>query len=260
MLHSRACRLATGLTAGLLLSASAPAAPNAPVFAPPASGVPVPEDAGSGDAVTDLDLPSPLLDDQRPGVPEITAPGLDPALLDLALTSLACARREGVADGPQAEKILSIIDFRLPSTARRLWVLDLEHASTLFVERVAHGRTTGEDVASHFSNVPHSNASSVGLFRTGETYTGQHGRSLRLDGLEPGFNDAARARGIVVHAAEYCTPEHVDTYGRLGRSQGCPALDPAVSTAVIDTIRDGTLLFAYYPESDWLEKSRFMHC
>lgn len=252
MLHSRACRLATGLTAGLLLSASAPAAPNG--FD---TDVPVSEDAA-----TDLDRPSSdlLVDGGIPGLPEITAPGLDPALLDLALTSLACARREGVADGPQAEKILSIIDFRLPSTARRLWVLDLEHASTLFVERVAHGRTTGEDVASHFSNVPHSNASSVGLFRTGETYTGQHGRSLRLDGLEPGFNDAARARGIVVHAAEYCTPEHVDTYGRLGRSQGCPALDPAVSTAVIDTIRDGTLLFAYYPESDWLEKSRFMHC
>lgn len=248
MLHSRARRLATGLIAGLLLSASAPAAPNAPV----------PEDAvvdtGSGDAVTDLDL-SPLLD-----LPQISAPGLDPALLDLALTSLSCARREGVADSPQAEKILSIIDYRLPSTARRLWVLDLEHASTLFVERVAHGRTTGEDIASHFSNVPHSNASSVGLFRTGETYTGQHGRSLRLDGLEPGFNDAARARGIVVHAADYCTSEHVDTYGRLGRSQGCPALDPGVSTAVIDTIQGGTLLFAYYPESDWLETSRFMHC
>ena len=165
-----------------------------------------------------------------------------------------------MADGGQAGKVLSIIDYSLPSTAPRLWVLDLEQGSTLFVERVAHGRNTGENLATQFSNVPASNESSVGLFRTGETYTGKHGLSLRLDGLEPGFNDAARARGIVVHGADYCTPEHVDTYGRLGRSQGCPALAPAVSSAVIDTIRDGTLLFAYFPEADWLAGSALMHC
>ena len=203
----------------------------------------------------------PVLVDLGPVEPAgFGAPGLDPKLLALAIDSLACAQGAGLAEGDQAASVLSIIDFRLPSTAPRLWVLDLVHHTTLFVERVAHGRTTGEDLAVKFSNTPHSNASSVGLFRTGETYIGKHGRSLRLDGLEPGFNDNARSRGIVVHAADYCTAEHVDAYGRLGRSQGCPALDPGVSAAVIDTIRDGTLLFAYFPEADWLATSRFLHC
>ena len=242
--------LTAALAAALLLAATAaPAADRATSALPMASGP----------ASTVASLADGLVVDRPVAAARLSAPGLDPALLDLALSSLDCARRAGVADD-RADKVLSIIDYRLPSTAPRLWVLDLEHGSTLFVERVAHGRSTGENIATHFSNVPESNASSVGLFRTGETYMGKHGLSLRLDGLEPGFNDEARARGIVVHGADYCTAEHVDTYGRLGRSQGCPALDPGVSSAVIDTVRDGTLLFAYFPEADWLARSAFMHC
>jgi hypothetical protein len=187
----------------------------------------------------------------------VAAPGLDPEVLDLALDAVDCARERGVVDDAH---VLSVIDFRLPSTERRLWVIDLDKREAVFVERVAHGRNTGEDLASAFSNRPGSNQSSVGLFRTGETYVGKHGRSLRLDGLEPGFNDRARQRAIVVHGATYCTLDHVMKWGRLGRSEGCPALDPAVTDAVIDTIRDGSLLFAYYPVQEWLGASRFLSC
>lgn len=185
--------------------------------------------------------------------------GLDPAVLDLALGALACARQAGTA-GDRADHVLSVIDFRLPSTAPRLWVIDLDSGAALFTERVSHGRNTGEDAAVSFSNIPGSNQSSLGLFRTGEIYVGKHGRSMKLDGLEVGFNDRARDRAIVVHAASYCTAGHVAQWGRLGRSQGCPALDPAVSDAVIDTIRDGTLLFAYYPDPDWLSGSAALRC
>jgi hypothetical protein len=184
-------------------------------------------------------------------------PGLDPALLGLALAATGCAEEAGVVGDART---LTVIDFRLPSTEPRLWVLDLVHHTALFHERVAHGRNTGEDLAVAFSNRAGSNESSVGLYRTGETYSGRHGRALRLDGLEPGFNDHARDRGIVVHAADYCTSEHVDRWGRLGRSEGCPALDPAVSNAVIDVIADGTPLFAYYPEPGWLAGSAFLTC
>ena len=187
-------------------------------------------------------------------------PGLDPEVLDLALGSYACAKRAGQVSGERAAKVISVIDFRLPSSEPRLWVLDLATGETLFRERVAHGRTTGDDMAVSFSNTPHSNASSVGVYRTGETYTGRHGLSMRLDGLEPGYNDAARDRGIVVHGADYCTPDHVQRWGRLGRSQGCPALDPRVSADVIETIRDGTLIFAYFPQPDWLANSAFLRC
>ncbi|MDP2313096.1 MAG: murein L,D-transpeptidase catalytic domain family protein [Pseudomonadota bacterium] len=191
--------------------------------------------------------------------PPVSAPGLDPAVLDLALGSLACARQSGTAGEPAAN-VFSVIDFSLPSTARRLWVIDLDTGATLRTERVAHGRNTGEDDAVAFSNIPGSNQSSLGLYRTAEVYVGKHGRSLKLDGLEPGFNDRARDRAIVVHGASYCTGEHVARWGRLGRSQGCPALDPAISDAVIDTIRDGTLVFAYYPDPTWLSGSSFLHC
>lgn len=191
--------------------------------------------------------------------PLVDAPGLDPRVLDLALRARECARKGGAAT-ERADSVLSVIDFSRPSSEPRLWVLDLASGTTLYNERVAHGRTTGDLDATRFSNVPGSNASSVGLYRTAETYVGKHGRSLRLDGLDPGWNDRARDRAIVVHGASYCTLDHVEKWGRLGRSQGCPALDPAVTDAVIDTIRGGTLLFAYYPDADWLAGSSWLAC
>lgn len=181
-------------------------------------------------------------------------------VLAQALRARACAGEVGERPPPEGRDVLSIIDFSRPSTEPRMWVVDLDEGKVLFRLRVAHGRASGEDRATWFSNELGSNASSLGLFRTAEVYQGRHGRSLRLDGLEPGTNDRARERGIVVHSAPYCTPEHVARWGRLGRSQGCPALDPEVTDAVIDTIRDGTLLFAWYPDPEWQARSPLLSC
>lgn len=182
---------------------------------------------------------------------------LDPGVLELAMTALDRARDAGDVSS-RRDHVLTIIDFSLPSTKRRLWVIDLEATEILFHELVAHGQNTGSNRARHFSNEEGSHQSSLGVFRTGRTYRGKHGRSLKLDGLEPGFNDAARDRAIVVHAADYVTDDFIAANSRLGRSWGCPALDPAVAQDVIDAIRGGTLLVAYYPDDGWLEGSSYL--
>jgi hypothetical protein len=184
------------------------------------------------------------------------AAGVPSVPLRAALRAYACGRARGEFQAP----VLTLVDYALPSTERRLWVLDLEAGSVRFHELVAHGRESGLRDAQRFSNVPGSRQSSLGLFRTGETYLGRHGYSLRLVGLEPGTNDLAQERAIVIHGANYATAEFAALHGRLGRSWGCPALDPAVHRAVIDTIRGGTALFAYHPDPDWLESSPFLRC
>ena len=130
----------------------------------------------------------------------------------------------------------------------------------LFNELVAHGRNTGENLSVHFSDTLNSRQSSIGLFVTDETYVGSNGYSLRLDGLEPGFNSRARERAIVMHGAPYVNSEIAKAQGRIGRSWGCPALREAVARDVIDTIRGGGVIFSYYPDSDWLKTSRFLNC
>jgi hypothetical protein len=186
--------------------------------------------------------------------------GLAPELFDRAQSAWRCAVDAGEVRQPRGRRILTVIDYSRRSGQRRLWVLDLEQGELLFSELVAHGKNTGADRARHFSNREGSNQSSLGLFRTAETYRGKHGYSLRLDGLEPGINDAARDRAIVMHGADYATDSFVAKHGRLGRSWGCPALDPAISADVIDTIAGGTLLFAWHPDGDWQEESRFLDC
>jgi hypothetical protein len=183
------------------------------------------------------------------------APTLDRAVLELALRATSCAERSGQLRRPS---ILTVIDYSLPSTARRLWVLDLARRRLLHEELVAHGRGSGENVAMRFSNEPGSRQSSVGLFVTGDTYVGRHGRSLRLHGLEPGVNDRAFDRAVVVHAAPYVSERFVARHGRIGRSWGCPALAPEVAPRVIDTIRGGSAIFAYHPQRDWLQMSPFL--
>lgn len=182
--------------------------------------------------------------------------GLPPEPLRLGLRAFVCGRAQGLFDEP----ILTLIDYSRPSSERRLWVLDLERGEIRFHERVAHGRESGLRFARAFSNVAGSLQSSLGLFRTAETYVGRHGYSLRLDGMEPGVNDRARERAIVVHGADYATSDFASLHGRLGRSWGCPALDPTVSRPLIDTIRDGTALFAYYPDDAWLAASPYLRC
>jgi hypothetical protein len=169
--------------------------------------------------------------------------GLRPEVLRLALR----ARDRVVASGLESRPVLTVIDYSLASRDRRLWVLDLAHARVLAHELVAHGRRTGDDRASRFSNQPGSLQSSLGTFVTGSVYRGTHGLALRLRGLDPGLNDRAEARGIVMHGAPYVSAASVAMLGRLGRSQGCPALSPVAAARVIQLIRDGSVLFAYYP-------------
>jgi hypothetical protein len=130
----------------------------------------------------------------------------------------------------------------------------------MFQELVAHGRNTGEGLAERFSNVEGSKMSSIGLYKTAETYYGSNGYSLRLRGLDPGFNDNALSRAIVMHGAPYVSQAIADRLGRLGRSWGCPAVRQEVARTVIDTLKGGALLFAYYPDRNWLSGSPFFKC
>ena len=168
--------------------------------------------------------------------------GLSPKVLSRALDAVAAARSRGLSG---REDLLTVIDYSLPSTRPRLWVLDLAKGKVLFRELVAHGQGSGDNYATRFSNLPDSHQSSLGLFLTGGTYTGGNGYSLKLRGLESGVNDLAESRYIVMHGAWYVSPEHARTHGRIGRSWGCPALPQESAGPVIDTIKDGSFLFVY---------------
>jgi L,D-transpeptidase-like protein len=185
----------------------------------------------------------------------LAAPGLDAKVLNLALAAHDKAASEGLLANPN---VLTVIDYSKPSVDPRFWVFDLASHKLLFEELVAHGRNSGDNIATRFSNAESSLESSLGLYVTSNVYMGKHGRSLKLNGLERGWNDNALARGIVVHAADYVTQAFATTEGRLGRSWGCPALNPAVAAKVIDVIKGGTAMFAYYPDSTWLSSSQFL--
>lgn len=144
------------------------------------------------------------------------------------------------------KKYVTIVDFSLSSTKKRMWVIDIENNSILFHSLVAHGRNSGHEYASSFSNKPESHQSSLGFYATGETYYGKHGYSLRLDGLEKGVNNNARKRAIVIHGASYVSDSFISTNGRLGRSFGCPSLPEEDSKAIIDVIKDKSCLYIHY--------------
>ena len=185
------------------------------------------------------------------------APAANPKVLALAARAAECARKQGVLD---SLRHLAVIDYSLPSTQPRLWVFDLEHGRLMFQELVAHGRNTGEARSERFSNSEGSHMSSIGLFKTLQPYYGSNGYSLRLSGLDPGFNDNALARAIVMHGAPYVSTAIAERLGRLGRSWGCPAVRPEVARTVIDTLKGGALLYAYYPDSKWLAESPYFQC
>ncbi len=153
------------------------------------------------------------------------------------------------------KNVLTIIDFTQPSNEKRCYVLDLDNERLLYCTYVAHGRNSGLTYASEFSNIPNSYQSSLGFFRTAETYRGKHGYSLRLDGLESKINDLARERAIVIHAADYAEKRFLQAHGRLGRSLGCPALPPAVNSDIIDRIKSGSCLFVYADDREYLTSS-----
>ena len=182
------------------------------------------------------------------------APATSLQALRLALSAYQCASSQLGGKG----ELLTVIDYSKPSRDKRLWVFDLGKRKLLFEEWVAHGKNSGDDLATTFSNRPNSYQSSLGLYQTGDTYSGKHGRSLRLLGLEPGFNDNSEERAIVMHAAAYADPKVVPGLGRLGRSQGCPAVRPQVAKKLIDTLSQGSYVFAYYPQQNWLSNSQFL--
>lgn len=188
------------------------------------------------------------------------ARNLRPQVLELALKAYTRAADEGVVRRP----VLTIIDYQLPSYEKRLWVIDMKSGRVLLDEWVAHGmgRPCGSGGtmidATSFSNQAGSRRSSLGLFITAETYPGRHGYSLRLDGLEPGINDKARRRLIVIHGAGYVSPDRARQH-LVGRSWGCPAVRPGISRRLIDAIKGGSVVWIYFPDRSWLASSRFLH-
>lgn len=154
--------------------------------------------------------------------------------------------------------ILTLIDFSLSSNIKRLWVIDLTTNTILFNSLVAHGRNTGEEFASTFSNANSSFKSSLGFYATGEIYQGKHGASLRLDGLERGVNDNARERGVVVHGADYVSESFIRDNKRLGRSQGCPALPVELTDEIIETIKDKSCLYIYHPSRSFTMEEKLI--
>jgi hypothetical protein len=184
------------------------------------------------------------------------APDLNPRALKAALSALACAEAAGMTPA----RNLAVIDYSLPSTQRRLWVFDLQTRRLLFRELVAHGRNSGDNIATRFSNDPDSLTSSLGPFRTLEAYDGRNGYSLRMAGLEPGVNDRAYERALVIHGAQYVNAKQAGKQGRLGRSWGCPAVRTAVAQKLIDTLKDGQFVFAWYPDPRWAGASGYQQC
>ena len=242
MLH----RIVPGVAA-VCLAAAFP-----PVFATPA---PVPPTAPV--AVKSVNTVQPIGVRAAIDVSKAVKAGVSPDVLDLALTATSCAAASGAIDRPPT---LTLIDYSRPSVEPRLWVFDLATGDLLFKELVAHGRNTGDNLATKFSNKVDSRQTSIGLFVTDDPYVGSNGYSLRLDGLDVGFNDRARDRAIVMHGAPYVDPQLAAAQGRIGRSWGCPALRPAIAAKVINRIRGGSVIFSYYPDQDWLQTSKFLTC
>lgn len=182
------------------------------------------------------------------------AANLNTQVLALALKAYSHAQYRS----KNIKHILTIIDFSKPSTERRLWVIDLHKQKVLYNTWVTHGKNSGHIKANSFSNKPGSLKSSLGVFLTGKPYIGSVGYALHLTGLESGFNDNAYRRSVVVHGAWYANPNVLSKYGQLGRSFGCPAVSDTIAKSLINTIKDRALVFAYYPDRKWLEKSMFL--
>ncbi len=182
------------------------------------------------------------------------APNIGTQAILTSLNAYRHVRQQHLTDKP----LVTIVDYSVPSAKRRLAVADVQTGKVLFYTYVAHGKGSGLDSANHFSNQPGSDASSLGVYLTGSTYNGEHGYSLRLHGLDPGFNGDAYRRAIVVHSAWYVSRKFAEAHGRMGRSWGCFALSRKVEGALVKLIRQGTVLVGYYPDPRWLHSSAFL--
>lgn len=156
------------------------------------------------------------------------------------------------------KQIISIVDFTEHPNQKRFWTIDIKSKSILYHTYVAHGENSGKEYALEFSNTINSHQSSLGFYKTGETYIGKNGLSLRLEGLERNFNSNALKRHIVLHGADYATPEHIAENGILGNSEGCPAIPMGIHKEIIELLKDGTCLFLYFPDANYLENSEYM--
>jgi hypothetical protein len=159
----------------------------------------------------------------------------------------------------QNKNIITIVDFSKPSTEKRLYVLDVRNGKILYHTLVAHGRNSGNQYATKFSNQPESHQSSLGFYVTSNTYRGSHGYSLRLKGCEKGINDKACERAIVVHGADYVSNSFVNSHGYLGRSYGCPSLPAGITKEIIDVIKQGSCLFMYHPSRSYSAQSKIIN-
>ena len=205
-----------------------------------------------GEAATPVDAPASTQTSTQALYDELgLASKVDYAHFERAFTGYN--RIEG-----RRKEVLTLIDFSKASTEKRLYVIDLKAKKILFETHVAHGQNSGGNYATNFSNRPNSHQSSLGFYLTANTYIGKNGYSLVLDGLEPGINDNARSRAVVVHGAAYAEPSVAAAQGRLGRSWGCPALPKSVNRAVIDAIRDGSVLFIYADNGDYIAQSALL--
>jgi len=178
--------------------------------------------------------------------------GLRPEVFEKALTGFYNLKNTGKVSAEKS--ILTVADFDQNSTKKRLWIIDLVKDSLLLNTWVAHGSRSGDDLATRFSDATDSNESSLGFYITGEIYKGKHGRSLRLDGMDEGYNSNARRRSIVVHGAPYVSQSTINELGRLGRSQGCPAVPAELSEKVINTIEGKTVIFINGSHQNYFSK------
>ena len=184
----------------------------------------------------------------------------EPALpLAAFISSIEVYRRLSEKEQIINDRVITIIDFTKPSHQERLFVIDLVGEKVIYKSLVAHGKNSGEDYATCFSNNPNSHQSSLGYYLTGSPYVGRHGYSLLLDGLEKGINDNARKRAVVIHGAAYVSQRYIESNGRLGRSFGCPALPEERASEIIDTIQEKSLLFIYSTDKDYCKNSSFFN-
>lgn len=203
-----------------------------------------------GDDEDASDLSSTLIDNIN-----LEKFGLKPAAIKAAVKGYLELKKQGRLRNPN---VLTIIDMSQSGRRKRFYLIDVNHQRLLVNTYVAHGMMSGLDMASDFSNNFSSNKTSLGFYITLDTYNGKHGTSLRLAGLEPGFNDNAEARGIVVHAADYVNAGRVNSE-YMGRSEGCPALPANVCQKVINVIKGGSAFFIYYPSKNYLNNSRILN-
>lgn len=179
---------------------------------------------------------------------------LSPQILKLAFAAYNKVNRKGLVNKPY----LTVIDYSLPSSQKRMWVIDVNRTAVMFHTYVAHGKNSGDLHSTSFSNKSGSKASSLGTFITSDTYHGSVGYALNLKGLEKGINDNALSRRVVIHGADYVSQAFLSRHGRLGRSWGCPALEKAIAPKVINQIKGGSVVFAYYPHKNWLSSSALL--